>query len=190
MFVAKCLPLSPVRPRIDYDFRIETDLLLLTFGPGRLPRAVVSSAPGREHIALPAGIDLDSETVQQWLWRVLVAALRRQAEAILPGHLSRLAGTLRYHRVTIKDIHTRWGSCSSLGNINLSLWLMLAPSHLVDYVLCHELAHLREMNHGPRFWALLDEMTGGRARLLEREMRHFGHEKSPFLSYKVPKGGV
>lgn len=179
-----------MKPHIDYDFKIETDRLLLTFGPGQLSRAVVSSAPGREHIALPAHIHLEDEKVQVWLWRVLVAALRRQAEMRLPKRLAQLAGELRYNRVCIKDIHTRWGSCSSLGNINLSLWLMLAPSHLIDYVLCHELAHLREMNHGPRFWKLLDEMTHGRARELEREMRRFGREKSPFLSYKVPKGGV
>ena len=174
---------------IDYDFKIETDLLLLTFGPGRMSRAVVNSVPGREHIALPAQIALDDEAVQVWLWRVLVAALRRQAEAVLPKRLARLAGDLRYRRVTIKDIHTRWGSCSSLGNINLSLWLMLAPSHLVDYVLCHELAHLREMNHGPRFWKVLDDMTGGRARKLEGEMRRFSRENSHFLTHKVPKGG-
>ena len=188
-FVPKSLYLLLVKLPIDYDFKIETDLLLLTFGPGRLSRAVVNSVPGREHIALPAQIALEDEAVQAWLWRVLVAALRRQAEAILPERLARLAGGLRYHRVTIKDIHTRWGSCSSLGNINLSLWLMLAPSHLVDYVLCHELAHLREMNHGPRFWKVLDGMTGGRARELEREMRHFGRENSLFLTHKVPKGG-
>ena len=70
-------------------------------------------------------------------------------------------------------MHTRWGSCSGLGNINLSLWLMLAPTHLVDYVIKHELAHLNEMNHGPRFWKELDAMTEGQAKMLAREIRQF-----------------
>ena len=84
----------------------------------------------------------------------------------------------KVNKITIKDTKSRWGSCSSLGNINLSLWLMLLPGELSDYVIKHELAHLDEMNHGPRFWARLDAMTDGRARLLRRErdayfMKHY-----------------
>ena len=85
-----------------------------------------------------------------------------------------------FNRITIKDIRSRWGSCSSLGNINLSLWLMLLPGEFSDYVIKHELAHLDEMNHGPRFWARLDAMTDGRARSLRRGLsayftEHYGH---------------
>lgn len=50
---------------------------------------------------------------------------------------------------------------------------MLLPPHLMDYVLLHELSHTKEMNHGPRFWELLDSMTGGRARALRAELRGF-----------------
>jgi predicted metal-dependent hydrolase len=55
--------------------------------------------------------------------------------------------------VKLKYIHSRWGSCSSSGNINLSTRLLFAPPKVIDYVIIHELAHLIELNHGPRFWA-------------------------------------
>ena len=50
---------------------------------------------------------------------------------------------------------------------------MLVPSHLMDYVILHELAHTREINHGPRFWELLDSMTSGQALRLRAELRQF-----------------
>lgn len=60
-----------------------------------------------------------------------------------------------YKQVNLKYMTSRWGSCSSKGNINLSLRLLLIPEEVRDYVIVHELAHLREMNHSARFWALV-----------------------------------
>jgi predicted metal-dependent hydrolase len=61
----------------------------------------------------------------------------------------------RVNGVRIKYNHSNWGSCSSKGNINLSSRLLFAPQEVLDYVIIHELAHLVEMNHSPRFWALV-----------------------------------
>ncbi len=59
--------------------------------------------------------------------------------------------------VRINSARSRWGSCSSVGNINLSLFLVMAPSDAVDYCIIHELSHLKNMNHSAKFWSLVSE---------------------------------
>ncbi|TXH35794.1 MAG: M48 family peptidase [Rhodospirillaceae bacterium] len=61
-------------------------------------------------------------------------------------------------RITIRDTKSRWGSCTSEGELSFSWRLVLAPRHVLDYVISHEIAHLKEMNHGPRFWKLCGEL--------------------------------
>jgi predicted metal-dependent hydrolase len=63
--------------------------------------------------------------------------------------------TCSFRRVTVRDQQSRWGSCSSDGSLSYSWRLILAPQHVLDYVAAHEVAHLLEMNHGPRFWRLV-----------------------------------
>jgi len=65
----------------------------------------------------------------------------------------------RVARVTVRDTKSRWGSCSSTGNLSFSWRLVFAPEDVVDYVVAHEVAHLAEMNHGPRFWKLVRSLT-------------------------------
>jgi hypothetical protein len=62
-------------------------------------------------------------------------------------------------RITIRDTASRWGSCSSAHSLSFSWRLIFAPDYVRDYVVAHEAAHLKEMNHGPRFWALVDGLT-------------------------------
>ncbi len=69
------------------------------------------------------------------------------------------AQDLRIARISIRDTTSRWGSCSSTGNLNFSWRLIFAPETVLDYVVAHEVAHLREMNHGPAFWHLTRQMT-------------------------------
>lgn len=89
-----------------------------------------------------------------------VAELRRQAKAYLPGRLAELAALhgFSYNRVRIKHNVSNWGSCSVKKNINLNLNLMRLPAELQDYVMLHELCHLRHLNHGPEFHALLESV--------------------------------
>ena len=89
-----------------------------------------------------------------------IETLRRQAKAELPGRLAELAARygFTYNRVTIKHNATNWGSCSSKGNINLNLSVMRLPRVLQDYVLLHELCHLRHQDHGHGFHLLLEHV--------------------------------
>ncbi len=65
---------------------------------------------------------------------------------------------LSYNRITIKKQKTRWGSCSSLGNLNYNLMLMSAPYESMQYVVLHELVHLIELNHSSRFWNIVESI--------------------------------
>ena len=89
-----------------------------------------------------------------------IESLRAKAKAALPPRLADLAARygFRYQRVTIKHNTSNWGSCSAKGNINLNLNLMRVPVPLQDYILLHELTHLRHPDHGPAFHAELERM--------------------------------
>jgi predicted metal-dependent hydrolase len=101
----------------------------------------------------------------------LVAEAHKDLVARAAWHAANL--DVRVRRVGLRDQTTRWGSCSANGYLSFSWRLILAPPHVLDYVAAHEVAHLLEMNHGPRFWKLV---AGAVPRLDEakRWLRHEG----------------
>lgn len=101
--------------------------------------------------------------------------LLEKAKLYLPQRLFDLARNngFIYKGLTIRNSKTRWGSCSSKKNINLSIYMMILPPHLIDYVILHELCHTIHMNHSPEFWALLDKYTGNKAKALRQEMKQY-----------------
>lgn len=163
--------------RIDGAFRLTSEWISLRFERAAVARPVVAASGGEVVVRLPAALDLERPAVQAWANRVVVEQLRRRAQAVLPERFDALARRhgVRYARLSVRNVRTRWGSCSASGTVSLSLWLMLLPARFVDYVLAQELAHLDEMNHGPRFWALLDRYLGapGAGRRTQRELHAY-----------------
>lgn len=107
-----------------------------------------------------SGFSAPNVIPQKALRDVLVEVLREEAKILLPQKLSYFSDQygFHFHKVTIKHNSSNWGSCSRAGNINLNLNLIRLPEPLCDYVLLHELCHLKEPNHGPRFHALLERL--------------------------------
>ncbi|MBR7004148.1 MAG: M48 family metallopeptidase [Bacteroidales bacterium] len=103
-----------------------------------------------------------------------IEAMRSEAKRILTPRLAELAErySFKYNQVRIKHNVSNWGSCSRKGNINLNLNLVRLPEELRDYVLLHELCHLRHPDHGPDFHSLLESVCPDH-RKKEKELRKF-----------------
>lgn len=102
---------------------------------------------------------------------------RARAEIVPAAHAKAAALGARVAGVTLRDTRSRWGSCTAAGRLSFSWRLAMAPPAVLDYVVAHEVAHLVEMNHSPRFWALCESLTadarGGRAWLKAEGSRLF-----------------
>lgn len=127
-------------------------------------------------VAAEAG---DSEGTRSALRRWLA---RRARETLAPRCFGLAAGRWpEPARVVIRQQRTRWGSCAPSGTVSLNATLLFLPPPLVDYVIAHELCHLIELNHSPRFWRILEEVEPASARL-RVEMRKAGRYVPAFLA--------
>ncbi len=138
-------------------------------------------------IAYPESTDFNDDNVQQWLTGRIENHLAQVGKIHLPPRLRELA---RKAGITVSDVnlricHSRWGSCNAKTDISLSAFLVLLPRHLRDFVMLHELCHTREMNHGPRFHALLNTHTIGKEAQLSKELA--GYTTSIFFRRKQGK---
>lgn len=126
-------------------------------------------------IFYPYLTDIRSEQAQQIIRDYIIRTLRKEAQEYLPQRTEQLAAQhgFMYHGVTVKNVSSRWGSCSSVNHINLNIHLMRLPKHLSDYVILHELTHTIHKNHGPCFWQSLDTITEGKAKQLASEMKQY-----------------
>jgi len=147
---------------------------------GRHEKATIR-AEIRDHvirIAYPSFASPDDPKIQQVVRRAIAAALKLEAEKYLPGMTARLAEQFGFHYrvVSCRNNKTRWGSCSRDNRISLNIHLMRLPEHLQRYVVLHELCHTVHKHHQKPFWQHLEQVTGGRARLLDKELNAFSPE--------------
>lgn len=119
------------------------------------PSKVRSARRDGDSLLVPANPQMVAARVQ--------AFLKTQARARLTNASMRYAKALGrpYAKITLRDTRSRWGSCSSQGNLMYSWRLIMAPAEVLDYVAAHEVAHLAEMNHSPAFWAIVERLHPG-----------------------------
>ncbi|MCH2023234.1 MAG: M48 family metallopeptidase [Saprospiraceae bacterium] len=125
-------------------------------------------------IEVPVVWDLDQNNSQSKIQDAIIKALRVESKNYLPQHTRSIAkqNGIKINDIRIKKIKSRWGSCSIKKNINLSLYLMLLPDELIDYVIYHELAHIKHQNHSAKFWQHLEDLYPG-AKELDKKMKKY-----------------
>ncbi|MEO1779513.1 MAG: SprT family zinc-dependent metalloprotease [Pseudomonadota bacterium] len=123
---------------------------------GEVTRLVAGASRGvrraGEELAVPAA--WPGPAVEGWL--------KQQARAALAASCDRYAADVGkgYAALSLRDVRSRWGSCTSTGRLMFSWRLAMAPRDVLDYVAAHEVAHLAQMNHGPQFWAEVERIHG------------------------------
>lgn len=156
------------------DTRFSTNSHRLELSPTSKDNKVyLSVKSGVILVTYPPNVNpAENDVVQQLARKGIAFALKVEGKKYLPQRLAELAKAhgFSYSSVSFKDLKSRWGSCSTKREICLNVQLMRLPRHLIDHVLLHELCHTVEMNHGPRFHALLDKVECGKAKANEREM--------------------
>lgn len=161
---------------------ISTDLQVKVRAPKRMPdsqiRAFVASKDKWiiDHLAIMRERLRAQETSASHrpLSDTEITALTQRAAIVIPERVRHFAPIIgvTYGRITIRHQKTRWGSCSSSGNLNFNCMLMNTTPELIDYVVVHELCHRKQMNHSPLFWAEVEKVLPN-YRDLRKELRQY-----------------
>lgn len=146
-----------VQPYINLSTHFRTPLSTIHLQQGEYEKAHTLSQEKSWTILIPAHIPIENELLQAAIKLEINAILKKESAQYLPERLTCLSSRhqLPFRSVSIRNNKTVWGSCSQHNRINLNQQLMRLPAHLIDYILLHELAHVKEKNHGKDFWLLL-----------------------------------
>ncbi len=157
------------------DNPYQTKLHLIEFFPVNNTSYNIYFNKGKVRVDYPELHKQNEHMLADNLKKCIEEILRREAKIVIPDMVIRMAAKhdLSFNQISVKNMVTRWGSCSGKRNLNFSLHLMRIPDHLIEYVVLHELAHLTVRNHGKNFWTLLDKYCNGKARQLDKEMRNY-----------------
>jgi predicted metal-dependent hydrolase len=160
---------------IDENARLQTLTFIVEAKRIQRKNIFFSLKNGKLSIEFPVGTDCLSAETQQYFWNGISYFLRKEAKRLLPDRTKQLAVQFGFYFTDLKiqSSKTRWGSCSRAKSINLSLYLMLLPAHLVDYVILHELCHTKEMNHSDKFWGWMDKVTNGKSKEMRKELKNY-----------------
>jgi predicted metal-dependent hydrolase len=141
---------------------------------GRMHEIRDASTVGRSQVCLGADL-FRVRSLTSDLRPALEAHFRRRAHIELPARAWELAAEtgVDLKHISVRNQRSRWGSCSARGHVSLNWRLIQTPEEVRDYIIYHELMHLREMNHSPRFWTQVGKVCAG-WREAERWLKHHG----------------
>ena len=142
-----------------------------------------SSIPYQFVMRCNSNIDFEDNDTQTKMLNAINKIICNIAKSPLTMRTVEIASKLGFeiNNVKVKIEKTKWGSCSINKNINLSAHLILLPQHLIDFIIIHELCHLKEMNHSKHFHELVNAYTDGKEVQLEKELKQYS---TNILNYK------
>lgn len=145
--------------------KITADMQIVVFVPlyvsdNEIERMVISKSKWIDEHMLKVQSTIDERSKLEKITFEQVKKLADQAVEYIPKRVKYYAEkeNFIYNKITIKNLVSRWGSCSTKGNLNFNCLLMLTPDYVIDYIVVHELCHLREMNHSEKFWAEVEKI--------------------------------
>lgn len=145
--------------------KITADMQIVVFVPlyvsdNEIERMVISKSKWIDEHMLKVQSTIDERSKLEKITFEQIKELANQAVEYIPKRVKYYAEkeNFVYNKITIKNLVSRWGSCSTKGNLNFNCLLMLTPDYVIDYVVVHELCHLREMNHSEKFWAEVEKI--------------------------------
>lgn len=145
--------------------KITADMQIVVFVPlyvsdNEIERMVISKSKWIDEHMLKVQSTIDERSKLEKITFEQVKELENQAVEYIPKRVKYYAEkeNFVYNKITIKNLVSRWGSCSTKGNLNFNCLLMLTPDYVIDYIVVHELCHLREMNHSEKFWAEVEKI--------------------------------
>lgn len=145
--------------------KITADMQIVVFVPlyvsdNEIERLVISKSKWIDEHMLKVQSTIDERSKLEKITFEQVKELADQAVEYIPKRVKYYAEkeNFIYNKITIKNLVSRWGSCSTKGNLNFNCLLMLTPDYVIDYIVVHELCHLREMNHSEKFWAEVEKI--------------------------------
>ena len=145
--------------------KITADMQIVVFVPlyvsdNEIERMVISKSKWIDEHMLKVQSTIDERSKLEKITFEQLKELEDQAVEYIPKRVKYYAEkeNFVYNKITIKNLVSRWGSCSTKGNLNFNCLLMLTPDYVIDYIVVHELCHLREMNHSEKFWAEVEKI--------------------------------
>ena len=145
--------------------KITADMQIVVFVPvyvsdNEIERMVISKSKWIDEHMLKVQSTIDERSKLEKITFEQIKELEDQAVEYIPKRVKYYAEkeNFVYNKITIKNLVSRWGSCSTKGNLNFNCLLMLMPDYVIDYIVVHELCHLREMNHSEKFWAEVEKI--------------------------------